>query len=96
MIVMKVAYHVDDEFETTDGFGIIDLVIDGKDIVVSAIRMTISKMISSGRTLIFPNRIIINKISIILIIYQMQNYKMLIQYMYEISTIKSVMPKNIA
>jgi hypothetical protein len=62
---MKVAYHVDDEFETTDGFGIIDLVIDGKDIVVSAIRMTISKMMSNGKTFVFPNRIIINKISII-------------------------------
>lgn len=62
---MKVAYHVDDEFETTDGFGILDLSVDGRNIIVSDIKIAISKIVSNGKTFIFPNRIIINKISII-------------------------------
>lgn len=65
MIMMKVAYHVDDEFETTDGFGILDLSVDGRNIIVSDIKIAISKIVSNGKTFIFPNRIIINKISII-------------------------------
>lgn len=63
--MMKVAYHVDDEFETTDGFGILDLSVDGRNIIVSDIKIAISKIVSNGKTFIFPNRIIINKISII-------------------------------
>lgn len=65
MISMKVAYHVDDELDSIEDFGILDIVAAGSSIIASSIRLEISKALSSGRSIVFPNRIVINKINVL-------------------------------
>ena len=63
---MKVAYHVDDEMEDSNSFGIIEVTTQGNNIDLNDVRLKISKNLTNiNKQIAFPSLITVNKISVI-------------------------------